>query len=581
MSDKLIKLNKVNFTFTNGENVLPSKLTALAAQNKNAFSTIEKALGDLWNDNFPYFESSSNLVQKGSFDIETGTSLGQDRYLDILSIARLIGPSSNLNPIHLSDISDSEKTVIETLPSSGNVYILSYVPDFDESFTVSGTSVLTTRVASSALNAAGEYYISNLGELITYSTMDGGTIEYTIDFDNAVNCIADFYKSSYNVIPDPNQAQKCTLTGPDGSGYYTLTLPVAEEQLINDAGDSSSLTDEDLNFEVQLKLPTVLSELSNGDSIPDNFLLLKNETDNEIYKNLSFVYVNQYQVKITGATLDTADDYSIITVGANITQTLYDLKFKLWQLRRAKDSAAAIDSSHLVNKTGKGIDELYVPSEVNFNYFPQYLHRDGYFPSDDDNNINDQNGLRGDLLLLASARSGTSRNHLSNSSVKLRFGSYSSGPYMNFHYGSSATWLGVFKNTTSGVYTDGKMLTEGGIVAGATLQVNGTFGSNWGPFKIVYDSFNFTFAGGAPETKALTAAITTALSGKTVVGLLIQAKPSAVSYYWAPGDARGGNSGYDARLDAITSPTSIIFGTAGSDWTAGTNVMKVVLFYID
>lgn len=474
MADKLKKTLPVSVRFSDGELITGAKLNTVMSSLERSLLLLEKAIGDLDDQSYPYFESADTLSQASGRNSSEGT-IGSDRKLEITNLARLIGPASALNPIHITDVSYAETQVVETIPSSGHVFVFKYVPNTSsDAPAFIDTAVFQTYVAGRLLSEAGEYSITSNGEVYTYSAMNGGTVTYYADvgMENTGDAMADPTWSTYNVIPDQNQPTKCTVVGPT-AGLYTVTLPLATHSVVDDAGSNETLDTSDLSYGLRIRLPIVLQDLVSGTEIPEGFLYLRDDDTGEIYKDAQYYSHNTYEFKIGGATLDTAHSFTVLTVGSNITETLLDLKLKLWQHRRGRDTQSIYPASQIVKATGIGTDELYVPSEVPYNTFPQYLHRDGWFTADDDNNINDQNGMRGDLVLLASTRSSGSRNHILSDSAKLIFGSTTSG--FRLHFQNTGPYTRLILNDMGNGYPFDivpNVGVTGGVSAGETDPVD-------------------------------------------------------------------------------------------------------------
>lgn len=445
MADKLKKSLPVRIRFTDGEVITGAKLNTVMSSLERSLYLLEKAIGDIDDQSYPYFASADTLSVAAARDKSDGSAIGSDRKLEQANLARLVGPASALNPVHTFGTTLADDVIVETIPNSGNSFTFKYVPSFyGDQPVFSDAAVFTTQVGMGNLNAAGEYAFEN-DQVITYSDMNGGTVTYYTDSasgDNSDTAFADPLNSTYNVIPDPNQSTKCTCVGPT-AGVYTITLPVITHAVTDDDGTTSTLSDNDLSYNLTPKLPLVLSGLVAGDVIPEGFLCVRDETTGKVYSDAVYYYYSETELKVGGVTLDPTHGFTVITVGSNVTETLLDLKTKLWRLRRGRDQTALYPAGQFTDRTGIGTGELYVPSEVPYNHFPQYLHRDGWFSADDNTNINDQNGMRGDLVLLASSRVGTSRSHISGNSVALRFGSATIGPSMKYSNADTALLLDV------------------------------------------------------------------------------------------------------------------------------------------
>jgi hypothetical protein len=507
MADKFKKTLPVRIRFSDGEVITGAKLNTVMSSLERSLYLLEKAIGDLDDQSYPYFASADTLSQASGRNSSEGV-VGSDRKLEIANLARLVGPASALNPIHITDVSYAETEVTETVPSTGNVFVFKYVPNTATTAPAfSDAAVFQTFVASSALNAAGEYCITSTGEVYTYSTMNGGTVTYYADvgMENTGDAMADPTWSTYNVIPDQNQTVKCTAVGPT-SGLYTITLPTATHSVVDDAGSDQTLGVSDLSYGVRLRLPMVLQDLVSGTEIPEGFLYLRDDDTGVTYKDAQYYSYNTYEFKIGGVTLDTSHRFTVLTIGSNITETLLDLKLKLWKLRRGRDDNALFPASQLVKGIGAGRKEIYGPSEVPYNFFPQYLHRDGWFDSDDDSNKNHQNGMRGDLVLLSTST--TNRIGFGADSHRLRFSDPVNGASIYFDEVSAGLDALVFDSGTD---------VDWFKFSGAPLRADNGFSIGTavtgGPLKWLLLEDSFTLSSGLGEVPIPT------LAGKTVYGV--------------------------------------------------------------
>jgi len=517
MADKLGSTIRTSINFVAGENALPTKFTTMFNTLKNAIQKLELAVGDLHDESYPYFNSTDTLSQatRSSLKIDLGEG---DKKLDIVNLSRIIGPASSLNPLHLCDIETSESYVTESVPTGKISFKLKYVP-FSGTVTFSGsdtTSFVSEKVSSATALIDGDYYIDyTTGEVTVIKvTVAGASVTYRVS--TVWDAFASYPSSSFNVIPDPSQSTKCSATGPSG-GYYTISLPLVETQELDDTGLTSTISSSHVNYDSQLKLPYVLDGLISGDVIPKGFILLRDETTNELFMDAIFTYDSQDSVKVSNVTLDVTHGFSLLTVGTNITQSIQSLNLKLWRLRRGLDTYAAIPAANIANKTGTSLasgQEPYVKSDLENNYFPQYLHRDGWLESDD-GNINDQNGMRGDLVLLSSKRTANSRNNISSSSRKLWFGSHSDGPYMYYIYSATVPRLQINANSLS-IEFSGNTHASDGISMGG-------IGSPWPLVKVLETSVTVDFAtdGAARDLLdvAMPSNIETELTGKTILSV--------------------------------------------------------------
>ena len=440
-SDKLRQGVAVVPEFVDGETVRAAKLNAIGSQLQRAASQLEKAVGDVHDDSYPY--SSLNSAR---LSIAWGRSLVDDqeldgaltRSLDIANLARLIGPASNLNPVLPTDT----VTITEVVPSGVYEFTLRFVPLAVVSST--DTSVATAVADTSLLTTTGHYVIDSVGMISTYTATVGGTITYTLRpylWGSGPN----YTGATFNVIPDPvqldNGGDGCIVDGSvDSQGRHTITLPVCTHLSRDADGTSVELTTKDPWYNEQLVLPRVLTDnYVSEEIIPDGFLYLRNWTTGEVYRDATYYYSAEDTILIGGVDLsdevDAGDQFLIVTVGTDITSTLDDLRTKMSTHSHNRAlGETAIEAESIVGWTKvAGTSGRFVPSTMSGNYAPQYLHRDGYSASESD--LNDQNIMRGHLVI---GRSGSGAGDYlgdAGSSRSLYFGS-TSGPRI---YKSSST----------------------------------------------------------------------------------------------------------------------------------------------
>jgi hypothetical protein len=567
MADKLKKSIPVRFRFVDGEVPTGAKLNTLVSSLERSLFLLEKAIGDLDDQSYPYFASADTLTPAAARAKDDGNAIGSDRKLEQVNLARLLGPASALNPIHQFGTTNADDVIVQTIPSSGNSFRFKYHPNFYgtmPAYTGTG-AVFTTLVSSANLNAAGEYCYEN-DEVITFSTMAGGTVSYyaeTAGGDDPDTVFADPLGSTYNVIPDPNQATKCTCAGPTDS-KYTITLPLITHAVTDDMNITSTLSDDDLSYNVRLKLPSVLSNMVAGDEIPEGFLYLRDDSTGKIYTDATYYYFSGYEFKVGGVTLDNSHSYTVLTVGSNVTETLLDLKTKVWRMRRGGDSLALFHTDQLNKRMGIGTGELYVPSDVGFNYFPQYLHRDGWFATDDNNNINDQNGMRGDLVLLSTIRASGTRNHTSSDSQKIRFGSATTGASVGY-IASPYAVVSFVAGDATGFHFDEPVICRDGFSIDNTVST--------GPLKwYIYEGV-FT----ANVSGDYSLSIPAVLTGKTLLSMTSMIFLTAFPNIEFPSNYNA-TMGYYVYIDRTT---GFLYFQGESGWASQSVTYKIVIQYRD
>lgn len=455
--DKYKNLFPIEVAFVAGEQPSDRKLTGWGAQDKSAFGSVEKALGDLHDTN------SHTGTNGGSHSFTLS-----DRKLQISSLGRLIGPSSWLNP----DFSTRHGTfsVVVTLKCdpSGPVFgdavcrhwVLPLKPKTynastkvwsDSTITVGGAQAASFSDEKNTLAAVvenGDYYVDyDGGYVYSYQGVPSGS-SATFSFDTSL--YPDFYEeASNNVIPDFNEASTlCTVAfvGP----HYTVDTPVMTRGVkLNNvviAGANSNLgffgdlsssglatayksggsgvaagtlnyaAVDDPRDSVQLKLPAVLIDnCLAGDAIPTGFMFLYDNSTGTVVNNCTFVYASSTQVRVTppdGVTLAAGGNrYRLVTVGTNQTEVLKSLAIR--SIFHKHDGAhgdsllshATLTDRYLSVGLASGDESRNVFYDSQFgpiqNPHPQYLHRMGFTTSDLEEPENSGNALRGDLVLSA------------------------------------------------------------------------------------------------------------------------------------------------------------------------------------
>ena len=489
--DKKVSRITAPILFSDGESLSAAKLNAAFANLYRGISDLEALMGDPQDTAAPYGEAAQ-LSQASFNEEESEIAAGKD--LNIVNISRLIGPAEALNPHHLKDTSYQ---LTEILPSDVTKFKLKYSGiSNDPSFLPSVLDAnLTTFVAANGPTGdpavAGDWWVDyNAGILHSVSEMTGGTITYYLD-PESIDQLENYAEASFNVIPDPNQSTKCTVSLEDpGIPSYLLELPYITDQQRNEDNTSTQLEQEagSLNFEKQLRLPFVLRGMVEGDDIPLNFLMVKNLTTNRYLTGVTYSYVTESSLLIRGAVLDEGHEYQVITVGTSITETIKDLNRKLTALRLGRAGRHVLLASKIVNDI-----DGYPNSGRPGNVLPQYLHRDGaeYPMIALEVTPNDLNGMRGTLLMLAETKdaNGTYAN-LEYSTQRIRFGTLI-GPSLRFVPGGSPSMSYLELDAGSAAadvrVINGKMRVDEGYSTGA--------GAADGPFKWAKVTYNSALTG--------------------------------------------------------------------------------------
>jgi len=414
MSDKLKSGVSVVPDFNDGEQPSAIKFSAIGAQVKLGLSLLEEAVGDIWGESYPY-----SSVTNSYLNIPWGRTPGANagvadlpnqlgRPAIAVNLARLIGPAANLNPQWLEG--DSPITG-ESIDSGVHQFTLLYPPDGAVTFAGDGGVLSTLRASVADLDTAGDYYISGRTVWCVSETIGGTTASYNTN-PSLWNGGGNYQGARFNVIPDPNQiaslsSEQIGISGPAADGSYTIQLPLVTHQQANEDSSSSALSAaDDPNFDKQLELPTVLTDsLSPGDVIPEGFLFLRNNTTREVYRDAIYEYSDADTIIARSIDLGQPADYnaqefSIITVGTDVTTSIDDLRRKAMNHNHsgAFGEHQILFEDLIGGQSYAGASGAFTKSQNPSNFLPQYLHRDGY-RSGVDGTINDENVMRGDIVM--------------------------------------------------------------------------------------------------------------------------------------------------------------------------------------
>lgn len=408
MSNDIFYTNISNLvTFYMGERPSADKFNAVNKYFSRGMRELATAIGDINDDGFPYIGEGEGLGP--SWNVYDGGNIS--RPLDIVSLARLIGPASNLNArMHLTKGHDNE--LIQELIVSGSLnFKLLYpvtgafiIPDF---FQVAEEESFTSNNQYKLISSREVLFASALTEDVTAS--------YTTDPSQYYGGV-DYQDAGFNVIPDPNQNLGVSIEL-ISDRKYKITFPKITAQQSGLASLESSLIDTEAEFNNNryYELPKWLIDSvldSNGNVIeenrviPGNFLYLKNRETKEVYKDAIYEYESSKELIVsnidlceeeTGGYSDTK--YCVILTGTNITNTLDDLRLKWFKHSHdGRFGESPISFKSLVGKYEVTPPSgIYGPSSNSWNQMPMYLHRDGYSPDSNDNN--GDNAMRGDLLM--------------------------------------------------------------------------------------------------------------------------------------------------------------------------------------
>lgn len=482
MADKKKSGISVMPEFVDGEQPSAQKFNSIGAQVKASDYNLEVSIGDIWDESYPYSGISNktlslNKIKSNGAGTEYIDTNSRGNKLDIVSLGRLIGPASNLNPVTLSYDQNGAlyKTIYQEQISatSGNEHAFAYLPVGGSSLTFTDTATFANSVATlSALSSAGDYHVDfSKGVIYTYSPITQTSyVTYQTNptsYEGGGSPIG----ASYNVIPDPAQvnlstSNQLTITL-EADGSYLVVLPTVSHEASNKIGNTTLLNvNRDVNATVQLTLPLAVvlacssgqyaSQIGTdtgipGTIIPEGILYLRDETTLEVYTEATYFYVNNYSFKIkTTEELDIANHkFSVITVGNNITSCIQDLSRKQFFHSHSREFGEPLVQVEDLGGNYKrpGSSGSFIPSSVENNYFSQYLHRDG--SRDEDTGINDDNAMRGNLII--GRKQDTNGNDITEAGKYLGEGS---SYYLNFgNNGTAVPRIGKYYNPAQNLGT--------------------------------------------------------------------------------------------------------------------------------
>lgn len=509
-----IKLSK----FIDGERPTAEKFNSI-------FALFERKINELYSSLSNISDSGSVVINEGntsfSFDfnkkwatekdIDTFVIGAKTRGNDISNINQLIGSASNLNPLTLS----GEREVEYSLPNNTyeinlEHYLRVYIGQVDENpyeiipneFTFVSQhnddllKLITLKKPNENLSAIGDYkyinlvpinddgtltYISNT--ILSYSALTDANNRIKHNTNSAwLNGIANPSNASFNVIPDLNTLfgqdnldYNLQFDGPDGNGYYTVTLPKAKfQQTSLKTRITSELSIEDINYDVQLKLPQQLIETSEANSnseftIPTNFMFLKSFEPYSEWRNVEYRYVDEttFKVKlpanIGNQCLNNSIQMYLVTVGNDITTSINDLQIKYVSHNHSGASGetkiSIYDLADLY-KYQTSYNKYFASLNKSY-YLPSYLHRDGYRYGSDSQNKD--NSLLGSLRLDATSLFGSLLN-----SHKIVFGNFE----------SSTDSRGIFPGNYNRGFTLDSWIGQSGTVSNTALVLNSALNGN-------------------------------------------------------------------------------------------------------
>lgn len=296
MADKFRKTSPLRITFGAAEQPSYSKLTILAEQSRNGATLLEKAIGDPWG--------------------QSGDSTLYSYPIQLTNLARSIGEAKYMNPaLFYSGETFRFYERIGTKYIGQNEGYLKYNTSGSVTQVV-GTSFTTLVVEERLVNTAGEFwYDPSTGRFKTYTAIESSDVIY-YDVDPTDNW---YFEQDVlpAVIPDPRQPAFTGCRLEKNGGDYVLHLPpriaitsaywrglerptsypTDAELSINYGTVSTSpysmFQDPTVNAlstaHYRYPLPNELSGLAPGESIPEGFMYLWDQTNSTIVEDITFV----------------------------------------------------------------------------------------------------------------------------------------------------------------------------------------------------------------------------------------------------------------------------------------------------
>lgn len=471
MADKKKSGISIMPVFVDGEQPSAAKFNSIGVQVKRSDYILESSIGDIWGESWPYSTTydaklSLDTIAFNGTNFMSNTSKGLD--LNIASLGRLIGPASllDVDVCSYDENGIANHQVVETVPKGVNQFTLKYVPSNTPSFSLN--NIFSNQVATAVnLSSPGDYFIDLKGNVITVTptpNSSGGTVIYRtkpIDTKGGGDAIGNTFNSIPSArqieLPLSNSSAHLTLVR-ESDGVYLVELPHRSHNISNadltTTTMSSAHPDRNQKYILPLALTLICggSELSLGtDSpvsnieIPEGMLYLKNESTGQVYTEATYYYVSNTSFRIQlNETLNIGvDKFSVITVGSNITSNIRSLKMKQNAHSHSRDFGEPLISIEDIDGIFKypGESGIFIPSLIQNNYTPQYLHRDGSRGTD--GGLNDDNAMRGDLVI--GRRMDANGNSITEAGNYLGEGS---SYYLSFgNIGVNVPRIGKFYNT--------------------------------------------------------------------------------------------------------------------------------------
>ena len=396
--------------FAAGERPTADKFNAVNRYFSRGLESLAKVIGDAYDSGVPHGLGETQSVYLTNRWNKSST---KNRPLDIVNLARLIGPASNLNPRYLNRGLPS--VIDEVIPEG----ILEYYTNFP-------LGSINTNLSA----AYPGFEFDLLRSMIRFpeETLAAIDLKYTVKGGDEIEGGPNYIDAEFNVIPDPNtpetEADYNLSINENIEGDYIITLPTTgyqQSKLLNRFDSNIDVSDPNNNLSLQL--PFWMDNFINGQLIPSGCLYLKDRTTGESFVDAMYTYISETEVKVSNVELCLTEDhvFCLVTAGTDITTSIDDMRTKLFMHKHDGSFGESRISIYDLKDVFKYAPPsgAYKKSELAWNAVPQYLHRDGWQEGED--SFNGENGMRGPLMMgLADFSSGIAGTN--GTSNKILFG---------------------------------------------------------------------------------------------------------------------------------------------------------------
>lgn len=407
-SDKLYTNLSNLVEFYMGERPSADKFNAVNKYFSRGLAELAAAVGDIHDKgSYIYNEETAekyNLAAK--YNLTDADN--KNRPSDIVNLARIIGPASNLNARMFRN-TVSSKSITETIPAG--------VSEFECQHIIEGVPEIANWVENSSAPNFYNNFQNNLNlfvvmnkKSIIFNKVLVNSLEVTYNTNpNDYHGGIDYLYAGFNTIPDPNQTTGLEIIKEDDKYKVTFPKILKQQSSLVNLSDTDLGTAADFNNNLDYELPKWLNEVMDSLTskiIPNNFLYLKRRDTGEVFTDAVYEWVDAKTLLVSNIDLcvdvntnQVVDDYCIVTVGTNITTSIDDLKLKWFKHSHDGTFGESLVSIKTLADKYESVPPsgIYGPSQSSWNQLPMYLHRDGYVADSNSNNGN--NAMRGPLLM--------------------------------------------------------------------------------------------------------------------------------------------------------------------------------------